>query len=594
MEEHHDEINHQDGVPVFRDCHDDESCQNYPPYQDHVDNDGASMLSAPSLPQSPSLLNHGVTRVWKSWHSIRRHVLPHNSLQWHRLDCNQQARGSFVGPLRDMVCSSWLNLLLVFVPVGFASHLLDASPLFVFASNALAIIPLSVLLTDATEAIAAYAGDTVGALLNISLGNLVELILFMCASILGSVLVNLLLILGSALLVSSGASCEPTYNSTEAQLLACLLFVSVFAFLMPTAFSYTYLQRPSANSSLMLSRISSLLILAIYIVYLIHELRWHSRHHGHNKSLDHDVESHMSVDDEHLLRLPPLSISVSQPLPPRTIRFADQDNFGPALCNAGNNKTNGVPHIGASCFDSSANDDFEPRGRNCTDVDPEGWHSHQRPLRPRKHARSLSLGSREAHMDGDLRRVCSRSSLTTLHLLHDGRLGADQDVSRPQAASHVAVALALLGVSSALMSLCAQLLVDTIDDVTRQTRLSEALIGLIVLPIVGNVAEYVTVVAVAARDKLDLAIAVAVGSSIQIALCVTPLTVIAGWLMQRHLSLTFNFFEMATLMGGVLLVNLLVLTESGGGLRMSALKGALMCACYVIVGLGAYFAPEEM
>lgn len=53
------------------------------------------------------------------------------------------------------------------------------------------------------------------------------------ASILGSILVNLLLILGSALLASSAVDSEPSYNTNEAQLLACLLFVSVFVFLMP-------------------------------------------------------------------------------------------------------------------------------------------------------------------------------------------------------------------------------------------------------------------------------------------------------------------------------------------------------------------------
>ena len=55
--------------------------------------------------------------------------------------------------------------------------MLEASPLLVFICNAIAIVPLSSLLTDATEAIAARAGDTVGALLNITFGNLVELIL---------------------------------------------------------------------------------------------------------------------------------------------------------------------------------------------------------------------------------------------------------------------------------------------------------------------------------------------------------------------------------------------------------------------------------
>lgn len=86
-------------------------------------------------------------------------------------------RGSIVDPLRDILSASWLNVLLVFVPIGLASYAARGSPVLIFASNAIAIVPLSAILTDATERIAAHAGDTVGALLNISLGNLVELIL---------------------------------------------------------------------------------------------------------------------------------------------------------------------------------------------------------------------------------------------------------------------------------------------------------------------------------------------------------------------------------------------------------------------------------
>lgn len=97
-------------------------------------------------------------------------------------------------------------------------------------------------------------------------------------------------------------------------------------------------------------------------------------------------------------------------------------------------------------------------------------------------------------------------------------------------------------------------------------------------------AEYITVVTVAVKEKLDLAIAVSVGSSIQIALCVTPLTVLAAWILDKGLVLTFSFFEMATLVGTVLLVNIIILSEGAAGPRSSALKGGLICGCYAIIG----------
>lgn len=79
--------------------------------------------------------------------------------------------------LREMLLSSWLNGLLIMVPVGLVAYVFQMNPILVFVVNVIAIIPLSSLLTEATEKIASDAGDTVGALLNISLGNLVELII---------------------------------------------------------------------------------------------------------------------------------------------------------------------------------------------------------------------------------------------------------------------------------------------------------------------------------------------------------------------------------------------------------------------------------
>lgn len=98
------------------------------------------------------------------------------------------------------------------------------------------------------------------------------------------------------------------------------------------------------------------------------------------------------------------------------------------------------------------------------------------------------------------------------------------------------------------------------------------------LPVVGNVADLITVVTVAAKDKLDVAIGVSVGSLIYITLRVAPVTVLSGWALHKHLLLTFNYFEMATLLGTETLVNFIILNG-----RASGLKGSLMCACYGII-----------
>jgi Ca2+:H+ antiporter len=338
-----------------------------------------------------------------------------------------------------------------------------------------------------------------------------------------------------------------------------------------------------------MSRISSIMVLAIYVLYFVHELR--SNPGGPPRASARDVEDIMFEQ--------PQATRGDEP-GPRTIRFADQGSARvPDIVEP---PKDGIEMVGIAGSQSEE--------RHSIDV-PRTGH------RLTRNARSGSLNSlRGMSRDASAaeRVGLMRSGLTSLHMLHHGRSSMDSTAyeqpvpHRP--AGNMVVSVLVLILTSALMSMSAEFLVSTIDDVTHQGGLSEAVIGLIILPIVGNIAEYVTVVTVAARNKLDLAIAVAVGSSIQIALCVTPLTVIAGWIMNRKLALTFNFFEMATLLGTVLLVNLLILNDGSSSLRTSGLKGALMCACYVIIGyafqripridwyanttrLGAYLSPSS-
>lgn len=80
--------------------------------------------------------------------------------------------------VRMILFRSWLNVLLIFVPVGIIAKVVPSiPPAVVFATNCIAIVPLAGLLSQATETVAAKLGDTVGALLNITFGNAVELII---------------------------------------------------------------------------------------------------------------------------------------------------------------------------------------------------------------------------------------------------------------------------------------------------------------------------------------------------------------------------------------------------------------------------------
>jgi Ca2+:H+ antiporter len=83
----------------------------------------------------------------------------------------------FVHHLKNAIFHSYVNILLIFVPAGIAVRAAGVNPTVVFALNAVAIIPLAGLLSHATESVASRLGDTVGALINVTFGNAVELII---------------------------------------------------------------------------------------------------------------------------------------------------------------------------------------------------------------------------------------------------------------------------------------------------------------------------------------------------------------------------------------------------------------------------------
>jgi len=162
---------------------------------------------------------------------------------------------------------------------------------------------------------------------------------------------------------------------------------------------------------------------------------------------------------------------------------------------------------------------------------------------------------------------------------------AKDELEGPMLSRHAAVLL--LVITTALVAVCADFMVDSINGLVATSNIGEIFIGLIVLPIVGNAAEHVTAVMVAMKNKMDLAIGVAVGSSIQIALFITPLVVILGWIIGRDMTLYFTLFETVCLFVSAFIVNFLVLDG-----RSNYLEGALLCATYVIIGVVAFYYPS--
>jgi len=115
-------------------------------------------------------------------------------------------------------------------------------------------------------------------------------------------------------------------------------------------------------------------------------------------------------------------------------------------------------------------------------------------------------------------------------------------------------AVAALFVITLAIAVCADYLVSTVDDLVETLHINRNFIGLIILPIVGNAAEQVTAITAAAKGKADLALGVALGSSMQIALFVTPSLVILGWIINQPMNLCFESFDAVVFFLSVLVV----------------------------------------
>jgi len=131
-----------------------------------------------------------------------------------------------------------------------------------------------------------------------------------------------------------------------------------------------------------------------------------------------------------------------------------------------------------------------------------------------------------------------------------------------------------------------ELLVDSLEVATSQLGLSALFTGVILLPIIGNAAEHATAVTVAMKDKMDLSVSVAVGSSMQIALFVAPVLVIAGWIIGQPMDLNFNPFELVAVTVAVLIAN----SISSDG-ESNWLEGSLLLATYAVVAIAFFFHP---
>jgi Ca2+:H+ antiporter len=144
----------------------------------------------------------------------------------------------------------------------------------------------------------------------------------------------------------------------------------------------------------------------------------------------------------------------------------------------------------------------------------------------------------------------------------------------------------LLLIATVFVSLMAEIMVHSVEAAGEAIGLSAVFIGVILLPLFGNAAEHFTAVVVAGKNRMDLSIGIAVGSSVQIAAFVAPLVILVSWIVGVDLSFEFGLLETAACLLAVLIAN--SISRDG---QSNWMEGAMLLATYVIIGLSFLFYP---
>jgi Ca2+:H+ antiporter len=385
--------------------------------------------------------------------------------------------------------------LLIFVPLSIAARWLQWGELIIFIAAALAILPLAGWIGEATEEIAVVLGPSWGGLLNATFGNATELIVALFAlqaglidvvkaSIVGSVISNLLLVMGLSMLLGGLKYKEQTFQPLIARVNASTMNLAMIAILVPTTVGLTAdtIQAPTLQT---LSNAVAVVLIVVYGLSLLFSMKTHA----------------------YLL-----DVGLAE--------FASAE---------------------ATPLETAAKDEFH---RISSDNQPE------------KSGESNAATSAAADLPAESRQ--QRLWFWVGVLL----------------AATVAVAVE------------SELLVSSLEVATQQLGLTELFTGVILLPLFGNAAEHASAVTVAIKNKMELSVSVAMGSSLQIALFVAPMLVLAGWYWQQPMDLNFGSLELVSVAVAVLIVN----SISGDG-RSNWLEGALLIAAYAILGLAFFFFP---
>jgi Ca2+:H+ antiporter len=362
-----------------------------------------------------------------------------------------------------------INILLFAFPLSIMAAYLHWGEVFVFVFSAIGVIPMAGYIGEATEVLAAHTGPRLGGLLNATLGNAAELIITIVAiregllelvkaSITGSILGNILLVMGMSMLLGGLKNGVQYFNRRQISNNAVLLVLSVVALVIPSILSG-------------------------------------------------------SIGPEHSLKVEALSLGVAGTM---IVIYALGILFS---------------------------------FRTTAPTSSEG-------LTVQKPAGVEAIPAIQPH------------------------------APMPHPTWSVRTALIILALSTVGVAYLSELLVGAVEPVVLSLGISEFFLGIILIPIVGNVAEHLVAVKVAIQNQMDLSVEIAVASSLQIALFVAPVLVFLSLAMGNPLTLIFNQFELLALILGVLITALVAFDGESNWL-----EGAALVAVYVILALGFFLLP---
>jgi Ca2+:H+ antiporter len=146
--------------------------------------------------------------------------------------------------------------------------------------------------------------------------------------------------------------------------------------------------------------------------------------------------------------------------------------------------------------------------------------------------------------------------------------------------------VSILVISTLAVAYESEMFVGVVEEATKGLGLTPLFTGVILLPLVGGAAEYVTAVGVAMKNNMDLSVSVAMGSSLLVALLMAPLLVLVGYAIGQPMDLNFNPFEVVAVAVAVIVANLISLDG-----RSDWLEGVLLLATYLILASAFYFLP---